>query len=76
MYSGQPTKRTAMNAPVPSELLLRRDRGIPDQPTGSTADQRYVWEGKFGPILIEVRGGSTYVNGALVEPVVEDPGPT
>jgi len=27
---------------------------------------RYVWQGKFGPMLIEVLGGVAYVNGARV----------
>jgi hypothetical protein len=27
---------------------------------------RYVWEGKFGSMLIEVRECHTYVNGQLV----------
>ncbi len=29
---------------------------------------RYVWESKFGPILIEVVGGAIFVNGMAVEP--------
>jgi hypothetical protein len=29
---------------------------------------RLVWESRFGPILIEVRDGSVYVNGQRVEP--------
>jgi hypothetical protein len=30
--------------------------------------QRWVWEGKFGAILIEVVEGRVFVNGELVEP--------
>lgn len=29
---------------------------------------RYVWEGRFGAVLIEVVGSDTFVNGKLVEP--------
>jgi hypothetical protein len=28
---------------------------------------RYVWEGRFGTMLIEVREGRVYVNDSLVE---------
>jgi hypothetical protein len=28
---------------------------------------RYVWHGRFGDMLIEVRDGSTFVNGELVQ---------
>ena len=29
---------------------------------------RYLWEGRFGPMLIEVRDGLAFVNGQAVEP--------
>ena len=29
---------------------------------------RYVWESKFGPMLIEVIAGEVFVNGIAVEP--------
>jgi len=32
---------------------------------------RYVWEGKFGPMLIEARSGVAYVNGERVTSVAE-----
>ena len=31
---------------------------------------RYVWEGRFGSMLIEVVGDKIFVNGDLVEPAV------
>ena len=34
---------------------------------------RYVWESRFGDILIEVRGGQVYVNGQAVEPAPPEP---
>jgi hypothetical protein len=33
--------------------------------------QRVVWESRFGPVVIEVIGQQTYVNGRLVEPATE-----
>lgn len=30
--------------------------------------QRYVWESRFGPILIEVIGDDAFVNGQRVQP--------
>lgn len=29
---------------------------------------RYVWESRFGDILVEVRSGQVFVNGQQVEP--------
>jgi len=36
---------------------------------------RYVWEGKFGSMHIEVRDGHAYVNGRAVEPAEPDASP-
>lgn len=33
--------------------------------------QRYVWQGAFGQMLIEVRDGAAYVNGARVMSMAE-----
>lgn len=58
-----------MNAPVNAEVLLRP--GASQQVELQLATEgvlRYVWEGRFGTMLIEVRGGRVYVNGGLVEP--------
>ena len=33
--------------------------------------QRYVWNGAYGPMLIEVRGGAAYVNGQRVMSMAE-----
>ena len=62
-----------MNAPIPSELLLRRDP-VERQLETTAGVQRYVWESKFGAMVIEVRDGRTYVNGALVESVAPERG--
>lgn len=57
-----------MNAPLLLEVLARRDTGLQvDLSLAAEGMLRYVWEGKFGPMLIEVRDGRAYVNGQVVE---------
>lgn len=58
-----------MNAPLNAEVLLRPgvSRQV-DLQLAAEGVQRYVWEGRFGTMLIEVREGRVYVNGGLVEP--------
>ena len=57
-----------MNAPLLPEVLLRTaDGGQAALPLASSGVLRYVWEGRFGSILIEVIGEEIYVNGARVE---------
>jgi len=41
----------------------------PELPLVSEGIQRYVWEGAFGAMLIEVRDGAAFVNGQRVEPI-------
>ncbi len=58
-----------MNAPVFPETLLRL--GDSEQlplPLATSGVLRYVWESRFGEILIEVIGERTFVNGQIVEP--------
>ena len=43
--------------PSPQEVLTLSTEGV----------QRYVWEGRFGAMLIEVVDGTAYVNGERVE---------
>ena len=59
-----------MNAPLPSEELLKREAWRPANPQLLPREGvfRYVWHGRFGPMLIEVSEGRSYVNGQLVEP--------
>ena len=58
-----------MNAPLLQEILARRgDNPQADLPLATEGVLRYVWESKFGSMLIEVRNGRTYVNGQAVEP--------
>jgi len=60
-----------MNAPLLPEVLLGIDSSQePQLPLASEGVQRYVWEGRFGPMLIEVKDGAVFVNGQPVEPHV------
>jgi hypothetical protein len=58
-----------MNAPLLPEVLSRLDPS-PQAELRLAAEGmlRYVWEGRFGLMLIEVREGQAYVNGQVVEP--------
>jgi hypothetical protein len=57
-----------MNAPLLPEVLLGIDAlDEPQLPLATEGVQRYVWESRFGAMLIEVRQGSAYVNGQRVD---------
>ena len=57
-----------MNAPLYVEKLLLADPGNQAPLALSTVGiQRYVWESRFGAMLIEVVDGQSFVNGELVE---------
>lgn len=59
-----------MNAPLLPEVLLGVDVfEEPQLPLATEGVQRYVWESRFGVMLIEVREGSAYVNGQRVDPL-------
>ncbi len=56
-----------MNAPLYPEVLLRsNDDRQPLLPLTTDGVARWVWESRFGSMLIEVVGDSVYVNGAQV----------
>lgn len=58
-----------MNAPLaPEVLLLRGDAKQTALPLATPGIQRWVWEGRYGRMLIEVAGGDIYVNSQRVEP--------
>ena len=59
-----------MNAPLHPEVLRLRESS-PQEALGlATEDvQRYVWESRFGAMLIEVVNGIAYVNGERVDPL-------
>jgi len=59
----------AMNAPILPEVLVQRgEHPQAELPLASEGVLRYVWESRFGPMLIEVRQGRAYVNEEAVEP--------
>ena len=58
-----------MNAPLLHEVFTRISTPPQaDLPLSAEGVLRYVWESRFGPMLIEVRNGQSFVNGQLVEP--------
>ena len=58
-----------MNAPLLREVLLLQDSRQSPLPLATEGVERYVWEGSFGPMLIEVIEGVAFVNGQRVEPL-------
>lgn len=56
-----------MNAPVLQEVLLRINEHGDDLPLATAGVLRYVWESRYGEILIEVVGDEIFVNGSRVE---------
>lgn len=56
-----------MNAPLYREVLLRRPDPDSELPLATEGVQRYVWDSRFGSMLIEVIGDDIYVNGGKVE---------
>jgi len=58
-----------MNATLFPEVLLRRAEDCQTAlPLASEGVLRYVWDSRFGSILIEVMGEDVFVNGQRVEP--------
>jgi hypothetical protein len=55
-----------MNAPLP-HLALQRLR-LTDDVADATLTQHFVWESRFGTIVVDVIDGVAYVNGERVEP--------
>ena len=59
-----------MNAPLlPEVLRLREESPQETLPLATEGVQRYVWESRFGAMLIEVVDGVAYVNGGRVDAV-------
>lgn len=65
-----------MNAPWSPEVLLPAAAdGQAPLPLGTDGVARWVWESRFGAMLIEVIDGTVFVNGERVQPHVEEPAP-
>jgi hypothetical protein len=62
-----------MNAPLLPEVL-RQLHESPQAalPLATEGVARYVWESRFGAMLIEVIDGVAFVNGQKVEPITAD----
>ena len=62
----------ALNHPLLPEVLLgAQPVDQPNLELASEGVQRYVWQSAYGAMLIEVRDGIAYVNGARVLPIAE-----
>lgn len=59
--------------PLPEVLLGTDSLQEPQLPLASEGVQRYVWESRFGAMLIEVKDGAVFVNRQPVEPHVAPP---
>jgi hypothetical protein len=59
---------------LPEVLRLREDSPQTALPLATEGVLRYVWEGRYGAMLIEVVDGVAYVNSQRVEPAPA-PGP-
>ena len=63
-----PVFSLTMNAPLHPEVLRLREESQQEAlPLLTKGVQRYVWEGRFGSMLIEVIDGVAHVNGERVE---------
>jgi hypothetical protein len=60
-----------MNAPLIPEVLLRPTGPQTDLPLASAGVSRYLWQARYGEILIEVVHGEVRVNGTAVLPVAQ-----
>ena len=62
-----------MNAPLlPEVLRLREDSPQETLPLATEGVQRFVWESRFGAMLIEVVDGVVSVNGQRVDAISGD----
>jgi hypothetical protein len=48
------------------------DADAPELPLAAEGVVRYVWHGRFGDMLVEVRSGQVFVNGHAVERAATD----
>ena len=55
-----------MNAPLPHIALARTNST--DSAGETTLHQHFVWESRFGTIVVDVVDGVAYVNGERIEP--------
>ncbi len=66
------TASRSMNSPLLPEVLLgAQPVDQPALPLATEGVQRFVWHSAYGPILIEVRDGASFVNGKRVMSIAE-----
>jgi len=58
--------------PVPEQHVGEVDPAQADLPLAADGMLRYVWHGKFGDMLLEVRDGQAFVNGEAVTPAPQE----
>lgn len=56
---------------LPEVLLGNHSVDQPALPLATVGIQRFVWQSAYGPILIEVRDGASFVNGKRVMSIAE-----
>jgi hypothetical protein len=61
-----------MKAPLPEIMLRAEASPQADLPLATDGVLRYVWESRWGSMLIEVVAGVAYVDGARVDPIHSD----
>jgi hypothetical protein len=63
---------SASNPPLLPEVKIgARQTGQDDLDLASAGVQRYLWQGVYGAMLIEVRDGAAFVNGDRVASIQE-----
>jgi hypothetical protein len=65
----------AVNALVSSIHVRQAGSDQVELPLAAESVVRYVWESRFGPMLIEVKEGRAYVNGQAVQSADLTPSP-
>jgi hypothetical protein len=56
------------HTPTPEIHVGAAPSAEPELPLATDGVLRYVWHGKFGDMLVEVRDGRSFVNGQAVDP--------
>ena len=57
-----------MNAPLLPEILARQGEARQTElPLAAEGELHYVWDSRWGSMLIEVKDGRVFVNGQVVE---------
>ena len=66
------TASRSMKSPLLPEVLLgAHPVDQPVLPLATVGIPRFVWQSTYGPILIEVRDGASFVNGKRVMSIAE-----